>query len=338
MEYRTKTNLTLFALVSTVLAIINIASAAEVADSTESPIKSSSTGPKYVGLRRSSYGLRKFNTNDVWWADRAKQFASNFPGSQPLILHILSNYQDDGTTQIEFKKPESYQGSTSNMSFLPRGKLNHERALNTYDKQGVKAILQFEPGSADVSDCFELAHTAFSRHPCVIGLAIDGEWFRTKESADQAGLPIPDADAKRWMEQVRHFNTNYVLVLKHFESKYLPPTYRDPNLWFLTDSQEFAGKEEWMAEMRAWATTFRDSPLGAQYGPSRNKVGAQTCCHRGARERVVRATCLSNPRARLRCRSAQLCQDRRDTKNFRSDTCAAKVQERHRRFGRRGLV
>ena len=244
-------------------------SAATAADQPNAPapaVKVSTQAPLFVGLRRSSYGLRKFNTNDLWWAACAKQFASNFPGSQPLILHILSNYQDDGTTQIEFRKPETYHGSTTNMSFLPRGKLNHERALTTYDQHGVKAILQFEPGSADVGDCFELAHATFGQHPCVIGLAIDGEWFKTRDSKDQTGAPIPDSDAQRWMEQILRFNTNYLLVLKHFEVKNLPPTYRHPNLWLLTDSQEFATKDEWLSDMHNWHTTFEGSPIGSQFG------------------------------------------------------------------------
>jgi hypothetical protein len=244
----------------------SVPSAADETNASAIQFKMPASRPQYVGLRRSSYGLRKFNTNDVWWTDRTKQFASNFPGSQPLILHILSNYQDDGTTQIEFKKPENYHGPVTNMSFLPRGKLNHERALATYDAQGVKAILQFEPGSADVRDCFELAHVAFARHPCVIGLAIDGEWFKTKQSPDQTGLSITDAEAQRWMKQVLGYNTNYLLVLKHFEAKNLPPTYRHAHLWYLTDSQEFAGKDTWLADMHAWAATFKGSPIGSQYG------------------------------------------------------------------------
>jgi hypothetical protein len=268
-----ETKLTLTAAVCACMFVlaISVAVAADEPNPAALAVNTSAPTPSYVGLRRSSYGLRKLNTEDVWWADRAKQFAAHFPGSQPLILHILSNYQDDGTTQIEFKKPETYHGSTTNMSFLPRGKLNHERALTTYDEQGVKAILQFEPGSASVGDCFELAHAAFSRHQCVIGLAIDGEWFRTTESADQTGLPIPDADAQRWMEQVLRFNTNYVLVLKHFETKNLPPTYRHPKLWLLTDSQEFASQEDWMKDMRAWANTFKGSSLGSQYGYSNDR-------------------------------------------------------------------
>ena len=228
--------------------------------------KAKTSAPLFVGLRRSSYGLRKQNGDDAWWAARARAFAAQFPGAQPVILEILSNYQDDATTEIEFLKPEGYAGPTANMTFRRGNKLNHERALATYDAQGVKAILQFEPGNADVSACFDLAHAAFGRHSGVVGLALDAEWFRTKESKDKTGLPISDADAQRWMEQVEKFNPAWVLVLKHFEAKHLPQTYRHPNLWFLTDSQEFASQADWLADMRDWVGAFKGSPLAAQYG------------------------------------------------------------------------
>jgi hypothetical protein len=227
--------------------------------------------PFYVGLRRSSYGLRRQNTNDAWWAACAKTYAAQFPGAQPMILHILSNYQDDGTTQIEFKKPQSYTGSTENMSFLPRGKLNHERALTTYDQQSVKAVLQFEPGSATVDDCFKLAYATFHQHPSVIGLAIDGEWFRTKDSKDQTGVPITDADAKQWMELVSQLDPSYILILKHFDAPHLPPTYHNPHLWYLTDSQEFASQDDWLKEMRDWDVRFKDSSIGSQFGYPKDK-------------------------------------------------------------------
>jgi hypothetical protein len=232
---------------------------------------SSAAAPLFVGLRRSSYGLRKQNSDDTWWLSRAKTFATNFPGAQPLILQIISNYQDDGSTEIEFRKPEDYRGTTTNMTFRRGNKLNHEQALTAYDTQGVKAILQFEPGNADVAACFELAHQAFRKHPCVIGLAIDTEWFRTKESSDLTGLPIPDAEAQRWMEQVLRFNPSWLLVLKHFEPKHLPQKYRHPNLWLLTDSQEFASQAEWMTDMREWAAAFKGASLGAQFGYAKDQ-------------------------------------------------------------------
>src|SRR5580765_5727672 len=106
-RHRMETKLTLTAAVCACMFVlaISVAVAADEPNPAALTVKISAPTPSYVGLRRSSYGLRKLNTEDVWWADRAKQFAAHFPGSQPLILHILSNYQDDGTTQIEFKKP-----------------------------------------------------------------------------------------------------------------------------------------------------------------------------------------------------------------------------------------
>jgi hypothetical protein len=158
-----------------------------------------------------------------------------------------------------------YQGPTNRMRFQP-GKLDPERALAAYDAQGVKAILQFEPGDADVDACFDLAHVLFSQHRCVIGLALDAEWYRTRQSADKTGLPITDADARRWMEHLLRFNPAYVLVLKHWDPTHLPPTYRHPNLWFLTDSQDFKNQAEWIADLHDWNVAFKDAPIGAQYG------------------------------------------------------------------------
>jgi len=55
--------------------------------------------PLAVGLRRSSYGrLESSNADDICWTDRAKSFASSFPGSQPAIIEIVSTYLDDDFT------------------------------------------------------------------------------------------------------------------------------------------------------------------------------------------------------------------------------------------------
>jgi lactoylglutathione lyase len=222
--------------------------------------------PFYVGLRRSSYGLRQQNRDDAFWLERTKSFAAQFPDSQPLILEIVSNYQDDGSTEIEFPKPAGYERPTEYMTFRRPSPLDHERALAACDAAGVKVILQFEPGNADVGDCFKLARLAFGQHLCVVGLAIDAEWFRTSKSPDKTGVPISDAEAQGWMTEVQSFNPDWVLVLKHFEVSHLPGVYRHPHLWLLTDSQEFHSQQEWLAEMNQWATTFNGGPLGAQYG------------------------------------------------------------------------
>jgi len=222
--------------------------------------------PLYVGLRRSSYGLRKKNADDAWWVERAKTFAARFPGSTPLVLQIVSGYQEsDGSTEMEFAKPVGYSGETAHMTFRA-GAIDHERALGAYDAAGVKAVLQFESGSADPARCIEAAWLQFKHHPCVAGLALDAEWYFTRQSADKTGRPIADADARKWMEQVLALRSDLILVLKHWDPKHMPPAYRHPNLWLLSDSQKFADQSAWLANLAAWGKAFQGSTVGFQFG------------------------------------------------------------------------
>lgn len=218
-----------------------------------------------VGLRRSPYGLKSKNRDDAWWVDRAKGFAAAFPGARPMIVQVVSTYQDDGSTAFGFAKPAGYEGPTDRMTFAP-GSLDPERALSAYDQAGVAAILQFEPGDADVSRCLEVTRRALGRHPCVAGYGIDLEWYRTKQSRDGTGQPVTDAEARSWTEAVRGFDRGYTFFLKHWDPKHLPPTYRHERLWFLSDSQDFAKAEELLADFKRWGAARERSTTGYQFG------------------------------------------------------------------------
>jgi len=220
----------------------------------------------HVGLRRSSYGLPKKNGDHAWWAERAREFAGNFPGARATIIQIVSGYREpDGTTAFEFAKPQTYQGPVSNMSFAP-GKLDHEKALTEYDAAGVQAILQVEPGSADMVRTLEIVHLKFGRHPCVIGFGVDAEWYFTKDSTQSEGRAITDDEARTWMEKVLSFNPRWVLFLKHWEPSHMPPTYRHPQLLFISDSQDFTSRAELVDDFREWARHFKSAATGYQFG------------------------------------------------------------------------
>jgi hypothetical protein len=228
--------------------------------------KAAASGPPlYVGLRRSSYGLRAKNADDAWWAARAKEYAANFPGATPMVLEIISGYQDDGSTNLEFARPEADKGPAEHMKFAPGG-IDHDRALSVYDRESVRSILQLESGNSDVGRCFEIAWARFKSHPSIAGFAIDAEWYFTKGSPENAGKPIDDADAKKWMEQVLGYNKDFVLVLKHWDATHMPKTYRHPNLWMLSDSQDFKTRAEWLKDLAGWATAFKGSTAGFQFG------------------------------------------------------------------------
>ncbi len=218
-----------------------------------------------VGLRRSSYGLRSKNADDAWWVQRAKAYAKLFPGARPVIIEIVSGYQGDGSTEFGFAKPADYTGPTDRMTFRPAA-LDHERALKAYDAAGVKAIIQFEPGDADMLRCLEIAHKALGGHASVIGYGIDAEWYYTKQSPQKEGLPVPDAAAKAWVEKTIALNKDFTFFIKHFDSQHLPPTYRHKQLWFLDDSQQFQDQDEFLADFKAWAKAVEGSAAGYQFG------------------------------------------------------------------------
>jgi hypothetical protein len=222
-----------------------------------------------AGLRRSSYGCPARNADHAWWVERASQFARSMSGPerfQPAIVEIVSVYLDNGDTQMEFARPASWTGGVSHMEFNPRPRLDHEAALAAYDRAGVKAILQLEPGAADVGDALEIAHRAFGAHPCVAGYGVDVEWHRTRESGDGAGLAVTDAQAESWLRRVRSFNPRFTLFLKHWREDRMPPSFRDPRLWFLSDSQQFDSLDELTRDFRQWAGHFRGSDVGFQFG------------------------------------------------------------------------
>lgn len=251
------------------LLLLTLTTGGLAASDTDPPSRSASLISEppsaLVGLRRSSYGLRAQNTNHDWWAGRAKQFVAHFPGATPTIIQIVSTYQNDGTTQFEFLRPAGDAGDTTGMKFA-RGPLDHEAALTEYDRAGVRAILQVESGHADLSRCLEVMHRQFGQHPCVAGFGVDAEWFFCKESPKKEGRPITDAEAKAWTEKALALNPNYTLFLKHWAKDHMPPVYRHPRLWFLSDSQRFKSAEALLADFQDWAGGFPGAVTGYQFG------------------------------------------------------------------------
>ena len=220
----------------------------------------------YAGIRRSSYGFDSKNSDDYYWANKAIKFSESFNDDQqpvqPLIIEIIS--VNDGKNAIfGFDKPSSYSGSTENILF-GQGEIDHLRALNIYYKTGVKAIIQFESGNADLLDCIQIAMEKFGDHPAIAGYGIDAEWYFSAEHNE--GKPVSDESAQKWMNKIKNINENYVLFVKHWEEKHMPPTYRHEDLWFLDDSQNFRGKNHLIEEFSQWGENFNGYNVGFQYG------------------------------------------------------------------------
>lgn len=228
--------------------------------------------PYYVGFRRSQYGQQV--RSDEWWVASAKDFVNSLPNVSPAIpaiIEIVSGYNFEmGGTQFDFRRPADYTGPTEGMKFIPR-MLDHERALSLYDKEGVKAIIQFEPGNVDVIDCIEMAEYMFGHHECIIGYGVDAEWFFQKETPGNTGRPITDEEAERWMKKVLEIDPEYTLFIKHWDPLNLPENYRHPNLWFLSDSQIFTDLGGLINDFEYWGNTYNNDYVGYQYGYKSDK-------------------------------------------------------------------
>ncbi len=226
--------------------------------------------PCFAGLRRSSYGLKERNQDDAWWAERARLVASRLSSTArpvtPVVVEIVSIYLDTGACRMEFARPAGMTADPPGMEFKAESRIDHARALDAYARQGVKAILQIEPGAADVGEALRVVNRAFGRHPSVIGYGVDAEWHRTADSPDKKGMPVTDRDAEAWMKVVESFGPLPTLFLKHWEADHMPPSFRHPRLWFLDDSQQFEGADAMVSEFRTWSDAFRKQAVGFQIG------------------------------------------------------------------------
>ena len=118
--------------------------------------------------------------------------------------------------------------------------------------------------------------TKYKDHPCVKGFGIDVEWHKpkaTKYTNDEGkekikydeGTKLSDATAKAVVEAVKSINPNYTVFAKHWETEWMPPSYRS-DMIFVNDSQGFGSLSEMENEFSNWASTFSDNPVFFQIG------------------------------------------------------------------------
>ena len=235
---------------------------------------------RFAGLRRSSYGLSDRNGNNQWWAERATAYAgmlNQFDPDKhfsPAMIEIVSIFLDNGKTKFEFSKPATYKGGTENMTFrdtVSASSVDHEQALTIYDLENISVFLQLEPGFADVADGFDIIFKAFGHHQCIKGFGVDAEWYRHNNGLMKEGKPVSDEEARSWMNKVTALNPSYMLFIKHWKTTHMPPSYRHPGLWFLSDSQNFEGLEEMLLEFEKWGKTFNGNDTGYQFGYKSDK-------------------------------------------------------------------
>lgn len=214
----------------------------------------------FAGARASDYGIRPFPAPDEW-VKIAKQAKDRLGGKEPSLIWIL------GEVSILRGKANCTLGMSpveTDSEFIKFNNRSQEEYLSAFDKAGVKVFLQVEPGDADVDELIRLVMDSYSDHRSVIGFGVDVEWL-SPVGTDGWGRKVTDEEAKRWETLVKSYDSSYRLFLKHWDARWMPPSYRG-DILFVNDSQEFSDLAVMKKEFLNWADYFYPNPVAFQIG------------------------------------------------------------------------
>ncbi|MEN9564765.1 MAG: hypothetical protein RIR73_3009 [Chloroflexota bacterium] len=225
---------------------------------TSAPLPTATPEPLALGagFRFSTYGIGS-NPGPEYWVAVGQEMSAKFPGSHPEALWIVGNFMGAGKTYLSFNAKADDPNITSGYVDM------NAQTLDLFDQNGFKVWLQVEPGNADMLTLIDLVLNQYKHHPSVIGFGVDVEWY--KSDGSPVGTPITDEEAQAWVNAIRAHNPNYRLFLKHWETDFMPPTYRD-GIVFINDSQQFESFEHLMEDFSAWGEYFAPAPVGYQFG------------------------------------------------------------------------
>jgi len=217
---------------------------------------------KLTGFRASRYGIDPF-PNAEYWTGVGNDMASYVDNGKAAGLWIVGQSMDSGDCALEMTKPSG--GSYTNITFASSDP--NEAALDYFDKNNVKIILQVEPSDASVDELMDIVLNEYSGHSSVIGFGVDIEFYQNL--SNPKGKAVTDEVAEGWLDKVKSFNSDYILMLKHFDPYKLPPCSRNDML-FVNDSQNNT-KDAIMAEFTKWANFFTPGDVGFQIGYDSDK-------------------------------------------------------------------
>ena len=225
------------------------------------PKSSTENDSVYAGFRASRlyhiYPDNKFPPKE-YWLKVGLGMADKFEKAQPAGIWIVGLYMDSGHVALGFPSPG---GEYDKIDFSDED-LN-EDYLTYFDENNIKVWLQVEPGSASIDTLMMLVMERYKHHPSVIGFGIDIEWY--KADVEYEGAKVTDDEAEHWDTTLRQIDTSYSLFIKHYNTNWMPPTYRG-NIFFVDDSQIFNNLQQMVNEYIDWGETFAPNYSGFQFG------------------------------------------------------------------------
>lgn len=231
-------------------------------------------GAKWSGLRYSYYGVKKDEANNNkkydsptpdQWNNYLKMMTNKLPGSNGTIILIVNTINEDTwSCSFHFPKPSNVP---SGMNVKFSSEESYEKLLTMCDNQNYSVWLQVEPGNNDLAELAKIVLNKYKHHPSVKGFGIDCEWYHpNNQGSASRGYPLDDATAAKVVKAARSINKDYTVFAKHWDTEYMPATYRD-GMIFVNDSQGFHDSFDKMKkEFKEWAELYHDNPVLFQIG------------------------------------------------------------------------
>jgi len=242
---------------------------------------SAATLVEWGGARSSSYGADPF-PEDVEWTNLNLNIAEKVSAKTPTAIWIVGTINsDEGSCDLEFDQPEDLDSIPENINFVGSDEIDHDAMLDYFDTHGIKLFLQVEPALADLPTLMDIVMKQFGGHPCVAGFGFDIEWFNVPDEdhvngGDNTGYEnqVTKELASAWDQQLKAFNPNYTLFLKHWIPEYLAATEEDivDDILYIDDTQGYGDIDELVSEFTDWSTYFDPSPVGFQFGYEKDSI------------------------------------------------------------------
>ncbi len=226
-------------------------------------------GVKVAGFRSSDYGGpsngNKYGHDQVdpaYWVSVAQRMQAKFPGSFPGCQYVVGYIETPEThTYMPFPAPAGYEG----MPYVHFGSTGiEEQMFNAFDATGMKVILQVESGNANVPQLATMILNKFKNHSCIVGFGVDVEWLRSVGSGGN-GSKTNDAEIQTWLDAVHTINSNYKLLIKHWDPAWLGSGHV-LGVTYITDSLGHGSFDNAISEYVSWANHFSGSEIGYQIG------------------------------------------------------------------------
>jgi len=220
-----------------------------------------------TGWRSSQYGNNNpwghDQSDPSYWISVAQQMSLKFPGLDPggiLVIGEIDGPPGSATsTFLPFPKPT---GTYPDVTFGTTDTI--APLLDAYDDAGLKVFLQVESADADIPMLMDLVMNRYKHHPSVIGFGVDVEWYHEAQFPGW-GRPLTDSEVNAWAAQVKTFDPNYSLMVKHWDASYLSNA-RPDNVLFLTDAEQLGSLSNTINQYIAWIDYFGEAQVGFQIG------------------------------------------------------------------------